>query len=75
MEQVTFRVTGMDCSACERSIQNALGRVDGVRRSSADHQNGAVRVAFDPAKTTADALRECVEQAGFTVAGEAEASS
>ena len=74
MEQVTFRVTGMDCSACEGRIQTALSRLDGVRRANANHEGDAVRVAFDPSLTSAEALRECIEKAGYTVAGEMQAS-
>ena len=75
MDQIILRVTGMHCAGCASRLQHALGRVDGVRRATADHQSGAVRVAFDPARTTVQALRGCIEQAGYGVAGQAEAAS
>lgn len=65
MQQIEVRVTGMSCSACERRIEQALARVVGVVRSNADHRVGHVRVAFDPARTSEQAVRSCIEQAGY----------
>ena len=67
MEQVTFQVRGMDCAACEERIQRALGQVQGVLRSSADHASGTVGVVLDSSRTSAAAARGTVERAGFEV--------
>lgn len=68
MEQVDLRVTGMTCHACEQRIQKALARVEGVVQSVADHRAERVRVMFDPGRTSQDAVRSCIERAGYTVA-------
>jgi copper chaperone CopZ len=68
MEQVELAVTGMSCGACERRIETALSRLEGVVRSTADHRAARVRVAFDPNRLTEHAVRACVEQAGYVVA-------
>ena len=67
MQQLQLRVTGMSCSACERRIEKALARVVGVVRSNADHQGGHVRVVFDSARTSEQAVWSCIEQAGYGV--------
>jgi copper chaperone CopZ len=63
----------MDCGACERRLSTVLSRLDGVGRVDADHRTGVVRVRFDAARMTPDALikiaAERVTQAGFTVTG------
>lgn len=64
MEEVQLRVSGMSCSACEGRIEKALAR-GGVLRSNADHRAGHVRVVFDPARTSEQAVRSCIEQAGY----------
>jgi copper chaperone CopZ len=69
MEQLTLRVTGMHCGACENRIQKALSRLDGVRRSAADHRKEEVRVAFDSGRTSLDAIRDAIERADYRVAG------
>lgn len=67
MEQVQLRVSGMSCAGCERRIEKALARVDGVLRTSADHRAGQVRVVFDAARTSERAVRSTIEQAGYEV--------
>lgn len=67
MEQITLQVTGMTCVGCEQRIQQALGRLEGVQRSRADHRDAEVRVVFDSARITEQALRTCIEQAGYDI--------
>lgn len=71
-EQVDMQVSGMSCSGCERRIDNALARLDGVRQSGADHRTGRVRVAFDPAEVSVAAVRARIEQLGYAVVGPGE---
>jgi copper chaperone CopZ len=70
---VLLHVDGMDCGACERRLATVLGRLDGVGHVSADHRAGEVRVRFDGARVSADALAsqasDRIELAGFTVTG------
>ncbi len=68
MEHLTLRVIGMHCGACENRIQKALSRLEGIRRSSADHKNGEVRVVFDPVHTSLDAIRATIGRADYRVA-------
>ena len=67
MEQVELHVTGMTCTACEQRIQRALAHVDGVVRSAADHRAAHVKVVFDPARTSAEAVQARITQAGYEV--------
>ena len=67
MEQVELNVSGMTCGACEQRIEKALTRIDGVVQSDADHRAARVRVMFDPARTSASALRSCLERAGYSI--------
>jgi copper chaperone CopZ len=68
MEQVEFRVNGMTCGGCEHRIQRALAQVEGVVRSAADHRAARVKIIFDPARTSAQAVQARIEQAGYEVA-------
>ena len=65
MKQLQLKVTGMDCTSCERRLENALSRLDGVARSKADHQAGSLSLVIDPAKVTDEAIRASIEKAGF----------
>ena len=67
MQQVEFHVNDMSCRACEQRLEKALARVEGVVRSVADHRAAQLRVVFDPTRTSEQAVRSCIEQAGYEV--------
>lgn len=74
METLMLTVEGMDCSGCEQRIQRVVGRLEGVRRVTADHQRGQIQVVLDAATVVPAAVQAAIEQAGYTVAqgGDAE---
>jgi len=67
MEQLELRVREMSCTGCEQRIQRGLAQLDGVVRSVADHRTAQVRVAFDSTRTSVQAVRTRIEQAGYEV--------
>ena len=71
MEQLALRVNGMTCTGCEQRIERLLAQVEGVVRSAADHRAARVTVVFDPARTSAQAVRARLTQAGYEVASSA----
>ena len=58
----TLTVSGMSCSHCEQSVQEALEAVSGVDSASADEANGTATVEGD---ADSDALVAAVEGAGY----------
>ena len=68
MEQIQFKVEGMTCGGCVKSIQNALSNRDGVVDTKADLESKTVSIEFDPAKIQKAGLAEAIEDAGFDVA-------
>lgn len=62
---VTLDVTGMTCVTCPITVKKALSRVDGVEAVDVDFKQKRATVAFDDAKTTADALTHATADAGF----------
>ena len=73
-EQLLLQVAGMTCTGCEGRVANVLGRLDGVRNTTADHQAGEVRVLFDPEQTSAETISAAIAGAGYEVSGQGEAS-
>lgn len=67
MKQLELKVSGMTCTGCEQRIANALSRLEGVVRSTANHQTGQVRVVFDAARISEQAVRSAIEQTGYEV--------
>lgn len=66
-ETIELKVDGMTCDGCERSVGNALGRVEGVTSVEADHSTGMVTVIADRPVPRA-ALESAVHGAGYDIA-------
>lgn len=69
MTETVLQVSGMTCDGCERSIVNALRRLDGVEQARADHKTGRVSVGHAEGVRVA-ALEAAVEDAGYDVVPE-----
>ena len=67
MEQTTRSVDGMACDGCEQNVVDALDAIEGVASTTADHEDGQVRVEHDPAVVDVDALDGAIEDAGYEV--------
>ena len=63
----THGVVGMTCDHCARAVRTEVSAIDGVTDVGVDLTTGMVRItAVQPVPTTA--LREAVEEAGYSLA-------
>ena len=62
---VTLDVTNMDCAVCPITVRKALQKVPGVDTAKVDFNTKRAVVAFDPAKTSPEALTRATADAGF----------
>jgi copper chaperone len=69
MEKLSFKVDGMTCGGCVKSIQNALNEQNGINTAIADLDNASVEVEYDSALIAAAAIKAAIETAGFDVVG------
>ncbi len=61
-----YHVNGMTCAHCVASVQEEVGRVDGVRAASANLDLGLLTVGGEGFSD--DAVRAAVEEAGYALA-------
>lgn len=61
----TLDVTKMDCAVCPITVRKALEKVPGVGSAKVDLKTRRAVVAFDPARTTPEALTKATTDAGF----------
>ena len=61
----TLDVTNMDCAVCPITVRKALEKVPGVDSAKVDFMTKRAVVAFDPTKTTPEALTKATADAGF----------
>jgi copper chaperone len=64
VERMTLAIEGMSCGHCVKAVTRALERVQGV--DVQEVRIGSARVAYDPARTSADAIIDAVNDEGYT---------
>lgn len=65
MEKTQFKVEGMDCGGCVKSVTRMLTGVSGVASVAVSFEDASAAVEFDPARTNLAELKRAVERAGF----------
>ncbi len=64
--EIVLPVEGMTCATCAGRIETALRRMPGVE-ADVNLAAETANISFDPATTSATALAETIENAGYTV--------
>lgn len=59
---------GIHCSGCELRIQNVLSKLPGIQGVKADFKTQSVLLKLDPQKLTVQAVKEKLEELGYTTA-------
>ncbi|MFD3448360.1 heavy metal translocating P-type ATPase [Microbacteriaceae bacterium 4G12] len=65
-KSVTFRITGMTCSACAARIEKVLNKIDGVE-ASVNLALDKATIHYDSSKQDVQKIREKIEKLGYTV--------
>lgn len=63
MKQYEIEVAGMSCTGCEETVENAVSRIDGVHRVTADHEANAVEITAG--EGTEEAVEQAIHDAGY----------
>ena len=67
MEKQRFYIDGMTCSGCERTLERAVSKLDGVSSVHADHRRGLLDVEFSSPCST-DQISAAVKKTGYEIA-------
>lgn len=73
MNKETFRISDMTCAACAARVERAVSKIEGVEEASVNFATERLSVAYDGERTSAQAIREAVEKAGYGVVEKAKA--
>ena len=68
MRAVSYRVQGFTCITCAIGLDTMLTRLHGVVRSHSSYPAGEANIEFHPHLVSEETLRQCIRDAGFTVA-------
>ena len=67
-EQVVLDISGMTCGSCAARVERTLAGAEGVGEAGVNYATRRATVQFDPKATSADALVQAVERAGYGAA-------
>jgi Zn2+/Cd2+-exporting ATPase len=62
-----FRVTGMDCGSCAKTIEVGLQQLDGVAEVAVSFATEKVKVSYDTDRITEEAIFNRIQGLGYTV--------
>lgn len=65
--EVTFKIEGMTCGHCQRSVEKALQSLAGVERVQVDLEAQEAAVTYNPTMVTVEDLKKAVAEAGYKV--------
>jgi len=65
METVTLTAPDISCDHCVATVQNAVGKVEGVKDVSANADSKQVKVTFDTGQTNLGAINSALQEAGY----------
>ena len=69
MKTAIFRIDGMHCDGCARTIAAVVSAEPGVKKATVSFKTQEARILFDPAAVSEDRLEAAIRQAGYSVAG------
>ncbi|QFU82043.1 heavy metal translocating P-type ATPase [Natronorubrum aibiense] len=65
-----LEITGMSCSTCSGSVEDAVDELEGVESVSANYATDEGTVAYDPDVVSLSAIYDAIENAGYEAASE-----
>lgn len=69
MEKLTLELSGMGCVGCVKNVQKTLAALPGVTAEKVEV--GWAVVAYDPAKSSAEAILSALGNAGYPASRQA----
>ncbi|NUE67338.1 heavy-metal-associated domain-containing protein [Snodgrassella sp. ESL0253] len=67
MQMVQFKIDGMSCEGCAKSVTAALQGSPGVETVAVNFATSIADIGFDDSLTNVETLKAAVEAAGFDV--------
>lgn len=65
METITLNAPDISCGHCVATVEEAVGKVDGVQSVTASADTRDVNVTYDASRTDAPAISAALAEAGY----------
>jgi copper chaperone CopZ len=70
MKTATFKIDGMHCDGCARTIEALVSTESGVRKATVSFKTREARILFDPQVRNEDQLVAAIQKAGYSDASQ-----
>lgn len=67
MEKIIIHVEGMSCGHCEIAVQDAVRKLDGIKKVKANRRKKQAVVSYDASLTSPEAIRASISATGYEV--------
>lgn len=67
MKTAIFKIGGLHCDGCTRTIQAIVSALPGVRKAAVSLDRREARILFDPGMVSEDRLATAIQEAGYRV--------
>jgi Cu+-exporting ATPase len=64
-KEITLGISGMTCAACARTIEKAVGKLDGVESGVVNFATEKATVKYNPQKIRLSELKDAIAKAGY----------
>jgi Cu+-exporting ATPase len=68
-EKITLKIGGMTCATCVKTIENVLGKLDGITNVYANLGAEKAYITYNPKVVTSAEMKKAVEEAGYQYLG------
>lgn len=65
METITLNAPDISCGHCVATVEQEVGKIDGVESVNANADSKDVNVTYDASQTSLSAITEVLEEAGY----------
>lgn len=65
MKKENFKIHGMTCAACAKSVERAVKKLDGVPEANVNFSTEKLNISYDESKVTVQSIKEAVAKAGY----------
>lgn len=67
LKSQSFRVAGMDCGSCAKTIEVGLSQLNGVAEASVSFTTGKVKISYDPARVSEGMIYDRIKGLGYGI--------
>jgi len=61
----TFKIQGMTCASCAKTIERVTGKIEGVAEANVNFATEKLNISYDPAKVKISDIKSAIVKAGY----------